>query len=165
MSTTYPQKVSLKTLFSDHLNKRGVSRNTLKNYLSDLNHFLEWLKRQYSAGIADADSLVLSLKSEVGSSYFGYLLEKQSSRKTTNRRLSTFRQFAQFLVNEQILDFDISRGVKNIRKSPKPRDEILKAFRKHLIEEGSSKNTVKNYVSDLRHFFGWLESQNIESYE
>lgn len=36
--------------------------------------------------------------------------------------------------------------------------KVLVEFRKHLEAEKVSQITIKNYLSDLRHFLSWLEA-------
>jgi len=35
-------------------------------------------------------------------------------------------------------------------------DNYRQEFKQYLIAEKKSSNTIRNYLSDLRHFFGWL---------
>jgi site-specific recombinase XerD len=53
--------------------------------------------------------------------------------------------------------------IENMTSVKKPKskvDPIVNDFRAHLEAEKISANTIKNYVSDVRQFLTWLESNN-----
>ncbi|MEK7470837.1 MAG: site-specific integrase, partial [Patescibacteria group bacterium] len=80
---------------------------------------------------------------------------------TINRRLSTLRHFGRFLTSYQTLDFNFMEGIENATSVKKPQANaisIINEFRAHLEAEKSSPNTIKNYLSDVRQFLSWLET-------
>jgi len=42
-----------------------------------------------------------------------------------------------------------------------PGSDLVEAFKKELIQEKVSDNTIKNYLSDIKHFFSWVEKTSI----
>lgn len=85
--------------------------------------------------------------------------------KTINRRLSSLRKLSEFLLKTKLLEFDFCAGVKNIQLiQEKPKtdktESILLDFHQYLENEKISKNTIKNYLSDIKQFFNWVEKTN-----
>ena len=82
-----------------------------------------------------------------------------------SRRLSTLRHLSRFLVSTQVIDEDFTTGIENqtmikIEKFVSLADHpSVKEFKSYLESEKISANTIKNYLSDTRHFLNWL-SQN-----
>lgn len=150
--------------FQNHLLTKGVSPKSLKNYMSDLNHFLGWaiLKlKAYGSYIENLAELVPFLSSNLASEYKTFLTENSIPVKTINRRLSTLRHLAKFLTESQILNFNFMENIANINPD-RPKNLLPKTlitdFISHLKDQKISKNTIKNYASDIRQFLTWLES-------
>lgn len=148
--------------FEDHLvMKLGVSKNTLKFYKSDLNHFIKWFSHQ----MRTTGYVFFKLQEAVINLNPGWVEEYKESlespHKTINRRLSTLRHFARFLLDNSYLHFNFMEGVVNVgvtKKVEVPREAILiEQFEEYLRHEKISSNSIKNYLSDVRHFMGWLE--------
>jgi site-specific recombinase XerD len=52
-------------------------------------------------------------------------------------------------------------GIVNIStKEIPPTSPFIVQFEKHLEAEKVSKNTIKNYLSDIKQFISWLEEKN-----
>ncbi len=155
----------IESLFLQYLASLSISQKTLKNYKSDLLHFTGWLILKVRSYGVFAESLADSLpfiKNEVVSEYKNFLTQNHEPAKTINRRLSTLRHLARFLIQAQILDFDFMAGVSNITSSKNikiSQHPIVIEFQKHLESQNVSKNTIKNYLSDIRQFLSWLENQ------
>lgn len=148
--------------FENHLKSRGVSQKTLRNYLSDLNHFIGWATfHLQSAGhtIQNVEDILPHFSGFLIANYKGYHLENSVAPSTTNRRLSTLRNFARFLLEAGYINTNPTQVVSNIRKDKSQEEwmeEILEDFKRHLEKEGVSKTTLKNYLSDTRQFLVWL---------
>lgn len=141
----------------------GVSKNTLRNYHSDLGIFTKWLTSRLNALGIDSqsfDEAVPFLSNSYASEFKDFLAGQNHSEKTINRRLSSLRALSRFLVESQICDFDFMEGVSNIGTEPKQElsHPTLIHFQKHLESQKVSKNTIKNYVSDVKHFLDWLKT-------
>jgi len=97
------------------------------------------------------------------------LLLYRTPLSTINRRLSALRKFGQFGKAQGWISENPAgkvgnlhlRGVKahlgGVFAQNYP-SEVLADFQKHLEKEKVSPLTIKNYLSDLRHFLGWLEA-------
>lgn len=143
MNLDETNEINLK--FSNFLVKNGISPLSLKFYKSDLNHFLQNINL-----ISEINSKLLNL-------YITNSL-KNSSIKTTNRRLSTIRKFSQFLIDNGLSSFDFSKDIKNIipaNTEAKYLSEKIATFDSFLINQKVSKNTRRNYLSDINKFITW----------
>lgn len=153
--------------FLDYLTNLGVSDKTLKNYKSDLNHFIAWLVlhlRSFGVMAEELKDTVPFLNSELANDYKQFMLANSAiSPKTANRRLSTLRNLSRFLLVSQVLDHDFAQEITNHRDNPKQINafgDLISEFEKYLGIEKVSQNTSKNYISDIRQFLSWLENQN-----
>lgn len=155
---------SIKKNFIKYLDSLGLSTKSHKNYRSDLNHFSGWaiLKvRAFGSYVETLTEVIPFLSTGLANEYKNYMIENSVSSKTVNRRLSTLRHLAKFMLLSQAIDQNFMDGVENIssRKSPvKTKSPIVEEFKSHLEAQKASPNTIKNYLSDVRQFLSWLES-------
>lgn len=151
--------------FFSYLSKKLVSSRTLKDYKSDLNSFVSWLgSKARSLGLLaeNLSEIILLIDLNTADDYKAFLLRNNNSIKTINRRLSTLRHLSRFLLNSQILDFNFTQNLENISEYSNNRsiNPLIREFGRHLELEKVSKNTVKNYLSDIKHFLNWLETNS-----
>jgi site-specific recombinase XerD len=156
------------SLFLDYLKTAGLSENSIRFYKSDLSRFRTWVINEnrklgiYSESFKDT---VPFLKTGTSHEYKAYLIKSASSPKTINRQLSTLRRFSDFLRESGTLSFDLTRELENVadsscRKLSRESEKIstlIADFQKHLEGKNASKNTIKNYIADVRHFFTWID--------
>ena len=154
----------LEGLYTEH-----ISRVSVSNYCSDINHFFSWFSRMISlTGVyVDTFSDILPfLKKDSGRNYKESLLQVKLPASSVNRRLSSLRRLSRFLLSRGLVVFDFMEATGNVGRYQKEGQKtlasspLLTEFEKHLTLESSSKNTVKNYVSDVRHFLTWLERKS-----
>lgn len=142
-----------------------VSGKTLRNYRADLGHFLRWSKEHLaSQGIAieDLESLLPHFSGFLVASYRTHQVKNNIPQGTTNRRLSTLRNFGKFLKHTGIADYNPAQLITNLKEEPtleQQLEETVSEYTKHLEKEKISKVTIKNYLSDVRHFVAWLSKQ------
>lgn len=164
--------MDLPKLFRHYLQLQKASPVTVKNYVADINHFLTWLNqetgiRHQVAGKAISDLFTLETIEE----YKSDLLDDDTPPATINRRLSALRKFGRFSQSQGWIEDNEALKVKNISQTHlrgarsshlgggrRDSSEVLRGFQKRLEKEKASKLTIKNYLSDLRHFLGWLEA-------
>ena len=162
---------TLKKDFIEYLSSLGVSTTSLKNYKSDVSHFLGWsiLKvRSFGSYIESLSELLPFLSSNLIAEYKKYLVENATPDKTINRRLSTLRHLARFLNKTQIINSDFMDGIENISAAALIKianHPLIDEFKSYLQAQKISHNTIKNYTSDIKQFMGWLEKnyQNFSS--
>ena len=148
----------METEFNKYLSNLGISAKSHKNYRSDISHFTGWLilkVRSFGSYIETLAEGVPFLNNALAHEYKNYMLENKVSLKTVNRRLSTLRHLSRFLVASQIIDVDFVRGIENATEIK----GAVSEFKSYLESEKISKNTVKNYISDVKQFLSWFESK------
>lgn len=136
--------------------EKKYSKVTIKNYLSDLNHFIEWsdntFKNEFSIDSLDK-RLISSYKKSFGEK--DTATSSQLSYRTLKRHLSTLRSFTAYAVSEGYLASDPFEDEKNVQK---PIDVwSLKEFKDYLYETGSSPLTIKYYTNDIQAFSRWIK--------
>ncbi len=151
--------------FIRYLEDLNISPISLKNYKSDLNHFSSWIilkAKSYGVFAESLTDCVPLFNQEVGREYRKYLLDNLSPNQTVNRRLSTLRNLSKFLVSTQIIDFDFMNGLSGtgLSSPAKSVDPLITKFEKHLEKERASKNTIKNYLADVKHFISWVNERS-----
>ncbi len=168
-----PNNHDLLTSFTAFLVESGLSSVSIKNYLSDIRHFIRHLE---SRKVDDLQEVFQNITKYINS----YVLEQKTlltPTATTNRRLASVRRLATYLNvkygivnNESKLktDHNVSPSVSSSSNlnndsasdnSNISSKKILDQFRQHLISEKKSHSTVKNYLSDLYHYFAWIANQ------
>lgn len=157
----------IKKEFSKYLDMLGVSPKSHKNYRSDLSHFTGWLIlriRSYGSYIENLTEAIPFLNQNIAREYKSYMAENNQPIGSINRRLSTLRHFARFMVATQVINFDFTQGLENISPvqketpSPKISFDIVNDFKAFLEAEKVSSSTLKNYLSDVRQFLVWLDA-------
>ena len=155
--------MNLPELFRQYLKTQKISSVTVKNYVADIKNFLNWLAAKTSIKYQVAGKSIFGLLTlETIEEYKSDLNTKQIPLSTINRRLSALRKFGQFGVSQGWLTKNEAILAENLRSSlvdtQPPSKKILTEFRKHLEKEEISPISIKNYLSDLRHFLSWLEA-------
>ena len=152
--------------FLKDLELSNLSKNSIRFYKSDVLDFSSWLISQIRSTGAFVECLkdtIPFLKKSHTFSYKIYLIQNKTAVKTINRMLSTLTKFYEFLSREGIISFDLCRDLENIPISLKPSNlipNIINNFEKFLLLEKASRNTIKNYLADVRHFLNWIESKH-----
>jgi site-specific recombinase XerD len=88
--------------FENSLKQEKLSADTIKNYLSDTNHFKVWA----------ADNKIKVLNKQNILRYISYLKMKKVSDSSINRKLATLRRLAKFL-NEDFMAEIKNAGITN----------------------------------------------------
>ena len=162
---------SLLESFSHHLLESGLSKVSIKNYLSDLRHFFNFL---YSLEVNDLNDIYLNI-SKYTKQYQSSQTEIFTPTNTINRRLASIRRFTTFLklrhFHQSLPDFEeIEQNISTIKSSAIDKggltpnstqaitsQKIIDQFKKYLNSEKKTHSTVKNYTSDIYHYFSWTD--------
>lgn len=159
------------TKFLEKLRNEGKSSVSVKNYKSDIYHFLAWAILKLKSYGNYAESVVEIcpfINREFFVEYKNYLVENKTKNKTVNRRLSTLRNFSGFLYSSGLIEKDYMHGIQNVgigilSSVQEKTQDIVDKFRESLV--GSNKvsaNTVKNYVADVRSFLTWADGSDLK---
>jgi len=151
----------LKKSFELYLsNTKRLSSRSVKNYLSDWHHFWQWLtlvltsrNKIKNQNWTSADLIINSITPSILNRYKIYLSTNNIAKSTVKRRLATVRIFCQFCLDQQWLKQNPALGLKNpspIEPKEKEINDLLSKFGAYLKQHGASKNTIKNYVADVR---------------
>ena len=152
--------MNLPEKFRTYLKTQGLSSVTIKNYVADINHFLDWLYQTTHVHHRVAGKNIFGLFTiETLKEYKTDLADENTPPTTINRRLSALRRFGQFGLQIGGLNQNPVLKIKNVVSETKtPKQNLLAKFQKSLEKEEISPLTIKNYLSDLRHFLTWLEA-------
>lgn len=154
--------MNLPESYRAYLKTQGLSSATNKNYVADINHFLDWLYQKTHVHHRVAGINILGLFTiETLEEYKANLTDQNTPLSTVNRRLSALRKFGQFAKTQGWINQNPVLKIKNVvvpESEQSVKQNLLARFQKSLEEEKVSKLTIKNYLSDLRHFLIWLEA-------
>ncbi|MBM3205812.1 hypothetical protein FJZ41_03135 [Candidatus Shapirobacteria bacterium] len=154
--------MSLPELFKNYLIVKKTSLVTAKNYLVDINHFLGWLAQKTGVKHQIVGKAIFGLFTlETIEEYKNDLLEENTPLSTLNRRLSALRKFGKFGQEQGWLTENPMLHIGNLTPNElishqSSSEQILQNFKHQLEKEKASPLTIKNYLSDLRHFLNWL---------
>ena len=150
--------------FLDYLKQSGISHKTYKNYASDINHFNHWLLTRvtsFGSSPTTFTDTIPFITPQTGQEYKNFLIHNHVPLLTINRRLSTLRHLGRYLFLNDTLNFNFSHNLVNLkRNNPSPLKSLTRRFEKDLKAEGISAITIKNYLSDIKHFTNWLENNS-----
>ncbi len=134
--------------FKSFLETQGVTRVTLKNYLSDLRFFLNWYKLCYLSEFTpeNLDQSVIENFKLQNSPKMAY-----SSLK---RKLSTIRKFAHYLKEHGYLTLN---PLDIPGKKGDEENEDLRKIKNYLFIGGVSASSIKNYLGDIKQFLKWAD--------
>jgi len=157
---------TLLSSFRLYLKAQGKKENTIRNYLQDVDHFLSWLSSQIKSSslpalLNDPNKITQSITVKNLTAYRRFLEKNEVSPTTINRRLSSLRQLTKFFLSQGWLKEDPTKKLVNIslEKETDKTSHTLEKFAKALEEEGKSKTTVRNYLSDVKGFLEWEQNE------
>ena len=170
--------MNLTNFFRVYLISQNCSPATVKNYLSDVRDFFDWLAQKTGIHYQVAGKAIFGLFiKETILEYQQDLLTAKAPRSTINRHLSALRKLGEFARLQGWLGENPATKIGNISAAYHSGGDRLPAkasaqagrtlpewakvlgdFRTYLEKEKITPLTIKNYLSDLRHFFGWLEA-------
>jgi len=153
--------------FVAFLTEQGASEKTRNNYRSDLRHFLAWTtltiaSRRFQRPSSHQE-LLGSISPDLLQNYKFYLIKNNVPTATINRRLSTIRMFFRCCLSYGWTANNPTVTITNIAHAPHPQDQtkqILAQWKKDLDQQGASKSTIKNYVTDVRKFLEFVEKKS-----
>jgi site-specific recombinase XerD len=155
---------NFEALFKQYLLAENNSPITIKNYLSDLRHFLGWvilkLLREASSQSAEkvekitSEEFIALIDAPLIEEYKQYLITNNIPQKTINRRLSTLRKFFTFCILQGWQKDNPAKKVNNLIAS---KNELLSDFQQYLMQKrGLSTSEIKNINDDINGFLNFI---------
>lgn len=120
--------------------------NTIRNYLLDLKFFLTT-----ATDILSPESITS-------------FITQDSTQNNHSRHLASISKFCQFALDQQLISTNFFSLAKKNSQSPLPTrdlDLLMSQFAQNLNREHKSPITVKNYLSDIRQYIHFCESQTL----
>lgn len=146
--------MNLPNLFGRYLKYKNLSSVTVKNYVADINQFLNWLKQKNQTNLKiDASNIFKQFTPETINQYVADMDTQGIPSSTLNRRLSALRKFGQYGQSQGWLTGNPAQKIKNAQLDI----NLTEAFKNHLLEQKVSPVTIKNYLSDVRQYLAWME--------
>lgn len=154
--------------FRSFLNAEEISKGSVRSYLSDVHHFLNWLENflrnnhllGFTNSPPDFNVLLGHINQKVLEAYKGYQISNNTPVKTINRRFSSLRRFGEFCKSQNWCTsnpFETLRNISIVHPFPEDRYHLTE-FRTELWKNGASKLTTKNYLNDIKQFIQWTDS-------
>jgi integrase/recombinase XerD len=142
------------------LHSKNLTERTVKNYLVDFRHFIDWLKNSQGnlSQVEELGQIHQKITSKTLKKYQTYLSATDLAKSTVKRRLSTLRIFCQFLLDQNLIKTDPSFGLENPSETgPKQEkiNQLTTKFERYLKSQDASQNTVKNYLADVKNYLEW----------
>lgn len=131
----------LSSSFKSWLVSKTYSPATIRNYLSDLNAYFEFIE---NLNPFSPDTVILYLKK----------IDKDSNY---SRYLSSLSKFFQFAIDQKLVSINPLKKAKQ-PKTQTPND-ILLDYQSFLTKKHFSPVTIKNYLNDIRQFIDWQQNQ------
>lgn len=144
---------------------KKMSPVSVKNYLSDLRHFLGWLILKLKTSGVSMDlgesfhpsELATFLTESNLTHYRAYLTENNIPLATINRRLSTLRKFCSFFISQRWLNENPAKRINNIGSKKKVDagdfgSNFLNSFDEALEKDGVAKLEKKAHVDNVKEF-------------
>jgi len=149
---------NLEALFKQYLLAGNNSTLTIKNYLSDLRHFIGWAilkfkvqSSKFKVNQLVPEEFVTLIETPLIEEYKQYLISNNIPQKTINRRLSTLRKFFTFCIHQGWRQDNPAKKINNLVVSSAPK--LLSEFKKYLGEKkGLSNYEIEKISQDIDEF-------------
>lgn len=133
--------------------ENGLSHNTVKNYLSDIRHYLGWLQSTRDIN----DEIAAYIKPHIITEYSSYLEATITSPITIKRRLSSLNKFIEFISGRKIKIHTpvphSDRQLGNANTDDAPFLSSTEYYAKSLLREYSSeRNASQKNLNDIKNF-------------
>lgn len=138
--------------FRQWLKSKNYSSSTTRNYLVDVNKFLQF---------SHLDKL-----DELSNFQLENYLKTISSDPNYSRYLSSLNKFFDFaldqnLVSENPLKKILKRNDQSVCKPSLSIENLVSQYKQHLELKHKSSTTIKNYINDIQQYLNFCESQKL----
>ena len=142
--------MNLPDSFKSWLQSKNHSPSTIRNYLVDINKFLQ------SSNLDKLD--------ELSDSQLEAHISSISSDPNFSRQISSLNKFFQFAVNQNLITQNpLKKILKRLNPDPKTpstkTSNVLEAYQTYLTKKKMTQVTIKNYINDIQQFIDWSENE------
>ncbi|MGA2911656.1 MAG: site-specific integrase [Candidatus Levyibacteriota bacterium] len=127
------------------------SKVTVKNYLSDINHFIHWYENTFTKSFNPKEISSLTLNDYRAS------CSQAFSPSSLERHFSSLRKFFKFLLIESKISLNPFE-IKNLKLEAQHDPWHIKDFKDFLYVSNASHLTIKNYLIDIKQFITWVQA-------
>jgi integrase/recombinase XerC len=125
-----PELAGLIQLFLDELRRQNASEHTVRNYASDLDHFLAYftIPGKPKPSVEEIDALAIR-------EWLGHLYDQRLTAVSMRRKLAAVRSFFKFLLREGFVDKNVARMVRT-PKAPQTLPAVMTAEQTNALVDG-----------------------------
>ena len=145
--------------------RKGLTKISIKNYLSDLRHFFGWLifelkvkNQKLKIEEISINEFINCIDASFIEEYKNYLTANSIPIKTINRRLSTLRKFFTFCINQGWIKDNPAKKVQNLNLKSQngnlkiKMDSMINSFASDLQKEKLNQDAIKSYLEVVQEF-------------
>lgn len=158
---------NLTAQFKAYLLDNHLSSVSVKNYVSDINKFLNYWETTSEESLRATSEVGRSHSSEVNipnqedfQNYYNKITQNNTPSQTLKRYQSSLRKFGQFLKEEYLMPknpAELSRdAIYGVSTQQIDLEKMIDAFAKSLEKAQAKPATIKNYLADTRQFLDWI---------
>jgi len=111
----------IRDAFQQFLQDEGKHRNTIRSYVNDLRQFLQWCRSTFGASF----DLVELTRSDI-QDFRTFLLTRNSSPASVNRKITALRQFFDYAVMRTIMHSNPAAEISGINAEPRAPAVLLR---------------------------------------
>lgn len=142
--------------FSLWLSSKSYSSSTVRNYLSDINAYFNFVK-SLSVKNSTIDDLQSTIYTPETVSSYLQTIQKDSAY---SRYLSSLSKFFQYAIDQNLIKSDPLKQAKKVKKPTS--NEILDSYKSFLIKKKFSQSTIRNYINDIQQFINFIQINHSE---
>jgi site-specific recombinase XerD len=105
---------NIREAFEQHLAVQGKHKNTIRSYANDLKQFMLWSKNSFGEEFNLGDLIRSDIQD-----YRTFLLTRNSSPASVNRKITALRQFFEYCVREKVLPGNPAAAISGINAAPR----------------------------------------------
>ncbi len=142
---------NLEPKFKNFLRAENISNVSLRNYLSDIRHFIGWIVKQSNYDQSqDLEQNLSKVNAKLIEEYKNDHIKSALPKKTTNRRLSALRKFFLFCQKEALLDNNPAKQVSNITMGKNINKLIKQEVVKNEMPKKNNTTTDSNVLFSFK---------------
>ena len=98
MQTLNKEDQNLRSFFNFLIIEKGLSKNTVKAYETDIKGFIKWINKNNKQSL-------LNIKESSVNQYISYLFSQKLKSSSVNRKISSLKSFYLFLLKKKLIRY------------------------------------------------------------